>query len=158
MAGVVRADGEGGRYTICRVGRLAFLRWWVAPHFGDLVAIIAWLAEQKRQAEAELVVVEVVTAGIPRPSADVVRKAIGEVKGLRYVRRRHVVVIEGDSFERAIVRGVFATLTFVLGETLQTAPSVDEAIARSCAEIGQDAGETMRLLEEAGVLHAPMRE
>jgi hypothetical protein len=140
-------------YACVRVGHVIFLRWFAAPQLGDFAQILGFMAAAKRDV-GDLVEVEVVSPGVARPSVEVVRAAFGEVKALRYLRRLHVVVIEGDSIERVVSRGVYNALSFVLAETLATADSVDEALVNVCAVAGEDVDEVKSALAEADVLYS----
>jgi hypothetical protein len=131
-----------------------FERWHETPAPGDLREILEAFALARKEAGGELVVIEVVSAGASPPKAEMVREAVGGIRRLRYLRSQHLVVIEGDSVKRALIRGIFSTIAFALGEGVTTCRTVEEAVARACEVTGQDPAELLREIGEAGLLES----
>lgn len=142
------------RYTLARFGRIMLERWHAAPLSGDLPDILEAFALARKEAGGDLVVIEVISAEASLPSAEAVRDAMHFVGRLRYLRSLHLVVIEGDSVKRALIRGVFAPLAFLMGESEEATMcrTVDEAVARACKATGQDPVVVLREIGAAGLL------
>jgi hypothetical protein len=146
--------GLAPRFALHRVGRIVFQRWYAAPERGDGNHVIRWVGTERRTSGTSLVIVEVVTSGVGLPSREVVADTMPLVRGYRFVRSLHLIVLEGNSLERRLARGIFATMTYLLGEQLVVAPTVDEAIDRAAAVVEQDPVKTRASLEALGVLRA----
>lgn len=142
------------RYTLVRFGRIMLERWHAAPVSGDLHEILDAFAVARKQAGGDLVVIEVISTGVTPPPAEAIREAIRGIRRLRYLRSMHLVVIEGDSVKRALIRGIFSTIAFALGETATMCPTVEEAVARACEVTGQDPAALLRELGAAGLLES----
>jgi hypothetical protein len=146
--------GQAPRFALHRVGRVVFQRWFDAPERGDAMRVIQWVGSERRTAGSDLALVEVVSAQARRPSQEVVSETISIVRGYKFIRRHHLVVIEGEGLDRRLARGIFATMTFLVGETLESSSTAEDAVARACAAVDQDANETMKSLDALGVLRA----
>lgn len=143
------------RFALRRIGRVVFIRWYEAPGIGDMATILGALAVAKRETGADLVQVEVASATAGVPSLEATRDAMASVRALKFFRVFHSVVIEGDSVHRALARGIYSIMTYALSEDLALFETVEEAVARACAVIGQDPRGVLRELDEAGLLRAP---
>jgi hypothetical protein len=142
------------RYSLARFGRIMLERWHAAPVSGDLPAILDAFAIARKEIGGDLVVIEVISAEASLPSAEAIRDAMHCVRRLRYLRSLHLVVIEGDSVKRALIRGVFTPLAFLLGEAVDMCRTVDEAVARACKVTGQDPAALSREIGAAGLLES----
>ena len=131
-------------------------RWHAAPASGDLPDILDELALARKDAGGDLVVIEVISAEASLPSAEAVRDAMRCVRRLRYLRSLHLVVIEGDSVQRALIRGVFTSLAFLVGEAegATMCRTLDEAVARACEATGQDPAALLREIGATGLLES----
>jgi len=138
-----------------QVGRVVFLRWCSVFEVGDLDVIIARLARIRRDFGAPLVEVEVVPQGVATPSPAAVVDAVRAIRGLGYLRELHCVVIEGDSMERKLVRGIFSTIGFAIGDEALYCATVEEAVKRACARLGQDEHATLADARAQGLLLDP---
>jgi len=143
------------RYTLARFDRIMLERWHAAPALGDLRDILDAFALARKDLGADLIVIEVVSAAAGRPDAETIREAMRDIRRLRYLRSLHLVVVEGDSVEHALVRGVFTPLAFLLGESVAMFRTVEEAVARACEETGQEPAALLREIREAGLLVSP---
>jgi len=142
------------RYTLARFGKIMLQRWHAAPVSGDLHEILDAFAIARKEVGGDLVVIEVISAGASPPDAEAIRGAIQGIRRLRYLRSLHLVVIEGDSVKRALVRGVFSTIAFALGEAATMCPTVEEAVARACEVTGQDPAALVHEIGAAGLLES----
>lgn len=143
------------RYTLARFDRIMLERWHAAPALGDLREILDAFARARKELGRDLIVIEVISATAGRPDVEATREAIHGIRRLRYLRSLHLVVVEGDSVKRALVRGVFTPLAFLLGESVAMFRTVEEAVARACEETGQEPAALLREIGDAGLLAPP---
>jgi hypothetical protein len=119
-------------------GRVVFMRWGSTPVEADVARVLNEFARARRAAGASIGVVEIVPVGVGFPSPRLMRVAGATLQPLGHITVAHGVVIQGDSRRRAIARGIFAAVAFVIGDEFWISRTVADAVMRVCAVVRAD--------------------